>query len=66
MKVICRSVCTAACSCKLGSTQVDGHLHTLATLSFGKEPRISPGQAPELVWKLKKKKKKKSFTAARK
>jgi hypothetical protein len=54
MKVISRSGCTASCSLKLGSTQAGGHLHTLATLSFGKEPRVSPGQAPELVWKLKK------------
>jgi len=43
-------------SLKFGSTQAGGHLHTLATLPFGKEPRVPPGQAPELVQKLQRKK----------
>jgi hypothetical protein len=50
-------------SLKFGSTQAGGHLHTLPTLSFGKKPRVPPGQAPELVQKLQREKNT-SYTAA--
>jgi hypothetical protein len=49
MKAISRSGFTASCSLKLGSTQAGGHLHTLATLSFGKEPRVITWKSPRAV-----------------